>query len=203
MDKNKRRCSWFEGDTLNEQYHDHEWGVPIYDDLRFFEFLTLETFQAGLSWITILQKRENFKKAFNQFDYEKVAYYGDEKIKALLNNKGIVRNKLKIKATINNAQRFIAIRKKHRTFSRYIWAFVGGKPLQNTFKTLDKVPAKTLLSEIISKDLSKNGFKFVGPTIIYSLMQASGIVNDHLLECYRYVELNNLIRKANHHPAHQ
>ena len=203
MDKNQRRCSWFEGDTLNEQYHDHEWGVPIYDDLRFFEFLTLETFQAGLSWITILRKRENFKKAFHQFDYEKVAYYGDEKIKALLNNKGIVRNKLKIKATINNAQRFIAIRKKHRTFSRYIWAFVGGKPLQNTFKTLDKVPAKTLLSEIISKDLSKNGFKFVGPTIIYSLMQASGIVNDHLLECYRYVELNNLIRKANHHPAHQ
>ena len=203
MDKNQRRCSWFEGDTLNEQYHDHEWGVPIYDDLKFFEFLTLETFQAGLSWITILRKRENFKKAFHQFDYEKVAYYGDEKIKALLNNKGIVRNKLKIKATINNAQRFIAIRKKHRTFSRYIWAFVGGKPLQNTFKTLDKVPAKTLLSEIISKDLSKNGFKFVGPTIIYSLMQASGIVNDHLLECYRYVELNNLIRKANHHPAHQ
>ena len=203
MDKNHRRCSWFEGDTSNEQYHDHEWGVPIYDDLKFFEFLTLETFQAGLSWITILRKRENFKKAFHQFDYEKVAYYGDEKIKALLNNKGIVRNKLKIKATINNAQRFIAIRKKHRTFSRYIWAFVGGKPLQNTFKTLDKVPAKTLLSEIISKDLSKNGFKFVGPTIIYSLMQASGIVNDHLLECYRYVELNNLIRKANHHPAHQ
>ena len=203
MDKNHRRCSWFEGDTSNEQYHDHEWGVPIYDDLKFFEFLTLETFQAGLSWIIILRKRENFKKAFHQFDYEKVAYYGDEKIKALLNNKGIVRNKLKIKATINNAQRFIAIRKKHRTFSRYIWAFVGGKPLQNTFKTLDKVPAKTLLSEIISKDLSKNGFKFVGPTIIYSLMQASGIVNDHLLECYRYVELNNLIRKANHHPAHQ
>ena len=203
MDKNHRRCSWFEGDTSNEQYHDHEWGVPIYDDLKFFEFLTLETFQAGLSWITILRKRENFKKAFHQFDYEKVACYGDEKIKALLNNKGIVRNKLKIKATINNAQRFIAIRKKHRTFSRYIWAFVGGKPLQNTFKTLDKVPAKTLLSEIISKDLSKNGFKFVGPTIIYSLMQASGIVNDHLLECYRYVELNNLIRKANHHPAHQ
>ena len=203
MDKNHRRCSWFEGDTLKEQYHDHEWGVPIYDDLKFFEFLTLETFQAGLSWITILRKRENFKKAFNQFDYEKVAYYGDEKIKALLNNKGIVRNKLKIKATINNAQRFIAIRKKYRTFSRYIWAFVGGKPLQNTFKTLDKVPAKTLLSEIISKELSKNGFLFVGPTIIYSLMQASGIVNDHLQECYRYVELNNLIRKANHHPAHQ
>ena len=203
MDKNHRRCSWFEGDTSNEQYHDHEWGVPIYDDLKFFEFLTLETFQAGLSWITILQKRENFKKAFNQFDYEKVAYYDNEKINALLNNKGIVRNKLKIKATINNAQRFIAIRKKHRSFSRYIWAFVGGKPLQNSFKTLDKVPAKTLLSEIISKELSKNGFLFVGPTIIYSLMQASGIVNDHLQECYRYVELNNLIRKANHHPAHQ
>ena len=203
MDKNQRRCSWFEGDTLNEQYHDHEWGVPIYDDLKFFEFLTLETFQAGLSWITILRKRENFKKAFNQFDYEKVAYNDNEKINALLNNKGIVRNKLKIKATINNAQRFIAIRKKHISFSRYIWAFVGGKPLQNSFKTLDKVPAKTLLSEIISKELSKNGFLFVGPTIIYSLMQASGIVNDHLLECYRYVELNNLIRKANHHPTHQ
>ena len=191
MENNYKRCPWCKGDTLYEQYHDQEWGVPIFDDLKLFEFLTLETFQAGLSWITILRKRENFKRAFGEFDYEKVARYGDEKIKALLNNQGIIRNKQKIKSAVINAQRFIAIRQKHGTFSQYIWDFVGKKPLQNSFKTLEEIPANTELSKTISKDLKQNGFQFVGPTMIYALMQATGMVNDHLLDCYRYGELSH------------
>ena len=201
MIKNRKRCPWCVGDLLNEQYHDNEWGVPIYDEIKLFEFLTLETFQAGLSWKTILRKREHFRKAFDNFNYEKVACYGDKKIKDLLDNKGIVRNNLKIKAAINNAQRFIAIRQKHGTFSQYIWEFVGGKPQQNGYKTSEEVPSRTELSEIISKDFNQNRFQFVGPTVIYALMQATGMVNDHLKECYRYEELNNLIKKANRHPA--
>ena len=190
MENNHRRCPWCEGDALYEQYHDKEWGVPIFDDLKLFEFLTLETFQAGLSWITILRKREHFRKAFHQFDYEKVARYGDEKINALLNNQSIIRNKQKIKAAVNNAQRFIAIRQKHGTFSQYIWDFVGGKPLQNSFKTLEEIPAKTALSERISKDLKQYGFQFVGPTVVYAHMKATGMVNDHLVGCFRYQELS-------------
>ena len=190
MSKNHKRCSWCEGNILYEKYHDQEWGVSITDDLKLFEFLTLETFQAGLSWITVLQKREHFRVAFDQFDYEKVALFGDKKIKALLENEGIIRHKQKIKATINNAQRFITIRQKHGTFSQYIWDFVGGKPLQNRFKTLDEIPAKTTLSFTISKDLKQNGFQFVGPTVIYSYMQATGMVNDHLVSCFRYQELS-------------
>ena len=190
MSKNHKRCSWCEGNILYEKYHDQEWGVSITDDLKLFEFLTLETFQAGLSWITVLQKREHFRAAFDQFDYEKVALFGDKKIKALLENEGIIRHKKKIKATVNNAQRFITIRQKHGTFSQYIWNFVGGKPLQNRFKTLDEIPAKTTLSFTISKDLKQNGFQFVGPTVIYSYMQATGMVNDHLVSCFRYQELS-------------
>ena len=190
MENNHKRCPWCEGDALYEQYHDKEWGVPIFDDLKLFEFLTLETFQAGLSWITILRKREHFRKAFDQFDYEKVACYGDEKINALLNNQSIIRNKQKIKAAVNNAQRFIAIRQKHGTFSQYIWDFVGGKPLQNSFKTLEEIPLKTALSERISKDLKQNGFQFVGPTVVYAHMQATGMVNDHLVGCFRNQELS-------------
>lgn len=190
MSKNHKRCSWCEGNILYEKYHDQEWGVSITDDLKLFEFLTLETFQAGLSWITVLQKREHFRVAFDQFDYEKVALFGYKKIKALLENEGIIRHKQKIKATINNAQRFITIRQKHGTFSQYIWDFVGGKPLQNRFKTLDEIPAKTTLSFTISKDLKQNGFQFVGPTVIYSYMQATGMVNDHLVSCFRYQELS-------------
>jgi DNA-3-methyladenine glycosylase I len=189
MENNHKRCPWCEGDAFYEQYHDKEWGVPIFDDLKLFEFLTLETFQAGLSWITILRKREHFRKAFDQFDYEKVARYGDEKINALLNNQGIIRNKQKIKAAVNNAQRFIGIRQEHGTFSQYIWDFVRGKPLQNSFKTLEEIPTKTALSERISKDLKQNGFQFVGPTVVYAHMQATGMVNDHLLDCFRYGEL--------------
>ena len=191
MANNYKRCPWCEGDALYEQYHDQEWGVPIFDDLKLFEFLTLETFQAGLSWITILRKRENFKIAFDEFDYQKVARYGDEKIKALLNFQGIIRNKQKIKAAVNNAQRFISIRQKHGTFSQYIWGFVGGKPLQNSFKSLEEIPTNTELSEKISKDLKQNGFRFLGPTVIYAQMQAMGMVNDHLLDCYRYGELSH------------
>ena len=190
MENKKKRCPWCEGDALYEQYHDQEWGVPLYDDLKLFEFLTLETFQAGLSWITVLRKREHFRSAFDQFDYEKVARYGDEKIKALLENEGIIRNKQKIKAAINNAQRFIAMRQKFGSFSQYIWDFVGGKPLQNSFKTLEEIPAKTPLSDTISKDLKQNGFQFVGPTVVYAHMQATGMVNDHLVGCFRYQELS-------------
>lgn len=190
MENNQKRCPWCEGDVLYEKYHDQEWGVPIFDDLKLFEFLTLETFQAGLSWITVLQKREHFRVAFDQFDYEKVALYGDEEIKALIENEGIIRNKQKIIAAVNNAQRFIAMRQKHGTFSQYIWDFVGGKPLQNSFKTLEEIPAKTTLSDTISKDLKQNGFQFVGPTVIYAHMQATGMVNDHLVGCFRYQELS-------------
>ena len=191
MEKMEKRCSWCMGDLLYEQYHDQEWGVPVYNDLKLFEFLTLETFQAGLSWITVLRKRENFRRAFDQFDFEKVALYGVQEIKALSEDKGIIRNKQKIIAAINNAQRFIEIREKCGSFSQYIWDFVKGKPLQNHFKTLEEIPAKTPLSETISKDLKLNGFQFVGPTVVYAHMQATGMVNDHLKDCYRYEELEN------------
>lgn len=190
METQIKRCAWCKGDALYEQYHDQEWGVPVFDDHKLFEFLTLETFQAGLSWITVLRKRENFRVAFDAFDYEKVAQYGETKRGALMNNEGIIRNKQKIIAAVNNAQRFIAIRRKHGTFSRYIWGFVGGQPLQNRFKTLEDIPAKTPLSKKISKDLKQNGFQFVGPTVVYAHMQATGMVNDHLVDCYRYKELS-------------
>ena len=203
MEKSLSRCPWCEGDALYKQYHDKEWGVPVFDDLKLFEILTLETFQAGLSWITILRKKEYFKMAFDQFDYEKVAQYGDEKINALFNNKSIIRNNQKIEAAVNNAQRFICIIEKYRTFSQYIWGFVGGKPLQNGFKTLEEIPTKTALSERISKDLKENGFQFIGPKLVYAFMQAMGMVNDHLLHCYRYSELSHCLRKADHHPAHR
>ena len=190
MENKKNRCSWCEGDKLYEKYHDKEWGIPLYDDLKLFEFLTLETFQAGLSWITVLHKREYFRKAFDRFDYEKVAGFGEEKIDALLNNEGIIRNRQKIKSAINNAQRFISIRQKYGSFSHYIWDFVGGKPLQNSFEKLEEIPSKTKLSDKISKDLKLKGFQFVGPTVVYAHMQASGMVNDHLVGCFRYLELS-------------
>ena len=191
VEKIKKRCSWCLGDHLYIQYNDLEWGVPVYDDLKLFEFLTLETFQAGLSWITVLRKRTNFRSAFHLFDFEKIAQYGDPEIKALSEDKGIIRNKPKITAAINNAQRFIEIRQKHGSFSQYIWGFVNGKPIQNRFESIAEIPAKTLLSETISKDLKQNGFQFVGPTVVYAHMQATGMVNDHLKDCYRYEELRN------------
>ncbi len=185
----KHRCGWCIGDPLYEAYHDYEWGVPVYDDATLFEFLILETFQAGLSWITILRKRENFRKAFDFFDYKKIANYDDTKFETLMNNAGIIRNKLKIKATITNAQNFMKIQEEFGSFSKYIWGFVDGKPIQNAFENYKLAPANTPLSDTISKDLKKRGFKFVGTTVIYAYMQATGMVNDHEVGCFRYQEV--------------
>ncbi|MDX1362692.1 DNA-3-methyladenine glycosylase I [Arenibacter latericius] len=185
----KHRCGWCKGDELYEKYHDEEWGVPLRDDAQLFEFLILETFQAGLSWITILRKRENFRKAFDQFDYHKIANYSEEKIASLLQDSGIVRNKLKIRATVNNAQAYLKIQEEHGSFSDYIWGFVNGKPIKNKVKHYKDAPSTTPLSDLISKDLKKRGFKFVGSTVIYAHMQATGMVNDHETTCFRYHEV--------------
>lgn len=182
----KKRCDWCLGDPLYESYHDMEWGVPVYEDNRLFEFLTLETFQAGLSWITILRKRENFRKAFDNFDYKKIANYQQDKIDSLLQNAGIIRNKLKIKATVTNAKAFMAVQDEFGSFRNYIWGFVDGKPIKNNFKSMKDLPANTPLSDAISKDLKKRGFKFVGTTVVYAHMQATGMVNDHITSCFRY-----------------
>ena len=178
-----KRCNWVSTDELYIKYHDNEWGKPVYDDATIFEFLVLESFQAGLSWITILKKREHFRDAFDQFDYKKIAYYSEEKVDALMQNAGIVRNRLKILATINNAQRFLEVQKEFGTFSAYIWSFVGGKPLVNSFKSIKEVPATTEISDVLSKDLKKRGFKFLGSTVVYAHMQATGMVNDHIVDC--------------------
>lgn len=185
----KNRCTWCVGNPLYEAYHDKEWGVPVYDDNTLFEFLILETFQAGLSWITVLKKRENFRNAFDNFDYLKVANYNQKKIDSLLQDAGIIRNKLKVKATITNAQAFIKIQEEFGSFSKYIWGFTDGKPIKNAFKDLKDVPANTALSDTISKDLKKRGFKFVGTTVVYAHMQATGMVNDHTTDCFRYNEV--------------
>jgi DNA-3-methyladenine glycosylase I len=185
----KRRCTWCGNDPLYMAYHDEEWGVPVYDDETLFEFLILETFQAGLSWITILRKRENFRKAFDNFDYKKIATYGEDKYNSLLQDTGIIRNKLKIKSAISNAKAFMKVQEEFGSFSKYIWQFADGKPIQNTFKKSKEVPATTELSDALSKDLKKRGFKFVGSTVIYAHMQATGMVNDHTTDCFRYEEL--------------
>ena len=178
------RCGWCEKDDLYRKYHDEEWGNPVYDDETLFEFLILESFQAGLSWYTILSKRENFRKAFDNFDYQKIALYSDEKVEELMQNSGIIRNRLKILATISNAQKFMEIQKEYGSFSKYIWDFVGGKPIENHFKTLQEIPATTEISDKLSKDLKKKGFKFMGSTVVYAHMQATGMVNDHLVDCH-------------------
>jgi DNA-3-methyladenine glycosylase I len=180
------RCEWAGNDPLYADYHDREWGTPLYDDDKIFEFLILETFQAGLSWITILRKRENFRKAFDNFDYRKIALYDESKKNLLLNDAGIIRNRLKIDATIANAKAFIKVQQEFGTFSKYIWAFTGGKPIVNNFTALKEIPPRTELSDRISKDLKKRGFKFVGSTIVYSHMQATGMVNDHMTYCFRH-----------------
>jgi len=182
----KKRCAWCGNDPLYIEYHDTEWGVPVYDDDKLFEFLILETFQAGLSWITVLRKRENFRKAFDNFDYKKIAKYNDDKFDELIQDAGIIRNRLKIKATITNAIAFMEVQKEFGSFSNYIWKFTKGKPIVNKWKTLTEIPATTKLSDIISKDLKKRRFKFVGSTVIYAHMQATGMVNDHLEDCFRY-----------------
>ena len=182
--ENKTRCAWCEKDDLYRKYHDNEWGKPVYDDETIFEFLILETFQAGLSWYTVLAKRENFRKAFDNFDLMKIANYSEEKIAELAEDAGIIRNKLKIKATVTNAQAFIKVQEEFGTFSKYIWGFVDGKPIDNQPKTLSEVKATTPISDALSKDLKKRGFKFVGSTVMYAHMQATGMVNDHVMYCW-------------------
>ena len=181
----KTRCGWCEKDDLYRDYHDQEWGNPVYDDATLFEFLILETFQAGLSWYTILKKRENFRRAFDQFDYVKIAAYTEDKVQELLQDSGIIRNQLKIRATISNAHAFLKVQHEFGSFSNYIWQFTAGKPIVNYWKTLAEIPATTPLSDAISKDLKKRGFKFVGSTVVYAHMQATGMVNDHLLSCWK------------------
>lgn len=182
----KIRCAWVTDSKLYQDYHDDEWGVPVYDDETLFEFLLLETFQAGLSWITILNKRENFRKAFDNFNYQKIANYNQEKYKSLLQDKGIIRNKLKINSAIINAQLFIEVQKEFCSFSKFIWNYVDGKQIVNKFHSVKEVPAKTALSDKISKDLKKRGFKFIGSTTVYAFMQAVGMVNDHTTDCFKY-----------------
>jgi len=188
--KMKQRCPWPSDDKLMIKYHDKEWGVPLHNDKKLFEFLILEGFQAGLSWRTILHKRENFRKAFDNFDYNKVAKYNNRKINSLLKDAGIIRNKLKIDGAITNAKEFLKVRKEFGTFDKYIWSFVNGKPIQNNIKSLKELPAKTKLSDQISDDLRKRGLKFVGSTIVYAHMQATGMVNDHIVGCFRYEAIN-------------
>ncbi len=182
------RCPWARGDQYID-YHDKEWGVPVHDDRLLFEFLILEGAQAGLSWITILKKRDNYRKAFDQFDPEIVAKYGKRKRQSLLANAGIVRNRLKIEAAIQNAKAFLAVQGEYSTFDEYVWSFVGGKPKQNAWKSMKAVPAQTPESDAMSRDLKRHGFKFVGGTICYAFMQAVGMVNDHLVDCFRHAEL--------------
>lgn len=193
MDKNNKNnrqtCSWPKGDPLLIKYHDAEWGVPLHNDKNLFEFLSLEGFQAGLSWLTILKKRENFRNAFDKFDFNKIARYDQGKINSLLQNSGIIRNKLKIESAITNAKAFIEVRKEFGTFNQYIWNFTGGKPIHNEFESDEEIPATTELSDLISKDLKTRGFRFVGSTIVYAHMQATGMVNDHIKSCFRYKEI--------------
>ncbi|HUI28644.1 MAG TPA: DNA-3-methyladenine glycosylase I [Candidatus Acidoferrales bacterium] len=183
------RCPWPTEDALMIEYHDKEWGVPVHDDRKIFEFLILEGMQAGLSWSTILHKRENFRKAFDNFDVEKVARYDGRKIRSLLADAGIIRNRLKLEGAVNNARQFIRVQEEFGSFDKYIWQFVGGKPIVNTRRALRHMPARTKESDGMSEDLRERGFKFVGTTICYAHMQAAGMVNDHMMTCFRYKEL--------------
>jgi DNA-3-methyladenine glycosylase I len=182
----KIKCDWCKGSELYENYHDQEWGVPVFDDQKQFEFLVLESAQAGLSWITVLKKRENYRIAYDNFDVNKVAKYDDNKVEELLQNEGIIRNRLKILASINNAQRFIEIQEQEGSFCNYLWRFFDGKPLINKWQSMKEIPAKTDLSDLISKDLKKRGFKFLGSTIVYAHLQATGLINDHIVTCFKY-----------------
>lgn len=188
--QNVTRCAWVSSDPLYRDYHDKEWGVPVHEDRKLFEFLLLEGMQAGLSWITVLRKREHFRQAFDGFDAEKIACYDQQKVNELLENKGIIRNRLKIAAAIANARQYLSIRSEFGSFDSYIWGFVGGRTRRNCWTSLQEVPASTAQSDAMSKDLAKRGFKFVGTTICYSFMQATGMVNDHITECFRFKEIN-------------
>jgi len=183
--ENRVRCAWCEKDDLYRDYHDNEWGNPVYDDETIFEFLVLETFQAGLSWYTILKKRENFRKAFDNFDYKKIVKYDEDKIQELLQDEGIIRNKLKVRGTVSNAVAFMKVQEEFGSFSKYIWGFTGGKPIDNQPKVLLDIPATSVISDALSKDLKKRGFKFVGSTVVYAHMQATGMVNDHVETCWK------------------
>ena len=188
----KDRCGWVGNDPLMRAYHDKEWGTPVHDDQSLFEMLILEGAQAGLSWSTILKRREGYRKAFLNFDVVKVAKFSETDFERLIENKEIIRNKLKIRSAINNARQFIKVQNDFGSFNSYIWSFIDNKPIHNQFKSLSEIPASTVLSEQISKDLKKRGFNFVGPTICYALMQSIGMVNDHLISCYRYKQIKNL-----------
>jgi DNA-3-methyladenine glycosylase I len=189
IDSPKTRCAWVGEEPLYQSYHDEEWGTPCHDDTTLFEFLILEGAQAGLSWITILRKREHYQRVFDRFDAKKIARYDNAKIERLLQDPGIVRNRLKVNAAVSNAQAFLQILEEGRSFSEYLWDFVDGKPLQNHWERLDQVPASTPLSDKLSKDLKRRGFKFVGTTICYAYMQAVGLVNDHTIGCFRHREI--------------
>lgn len=186
---NLHRCGWVTSDPLYIHYHDTEWGVPLHDDAKLFEFLVLEGMQAGLSWLTILRKRENFRRAFQGFDPARVARYNERSIARLMQDAGIIRNRQKIEAAIQNARAFLRVQEEFGSFDRYMWGFVNGEPIVNRWETLAQIPAKTPLSETMSKDLIKRGFRFVGPTIIYAHLQATGVAQDHLISCFRYKEL--------------
>jgi DNA-3-methyladenine glycosylase I len=189
------RCPWASKNALDAKYHDEEWGVPVHDDRTLFEFLILEGAQAGLSWSTILAKRENYRKAFANFDVKKVAKYDEKKVAALLQDEGIVRNRLKVAGTVKNAIAFIAVQKEFGSFDKYIWSFVAGKPIQNKPRSSGDVPAKTDISDAMSKDLKKRGFTFVGSTICYAFMQATGMANDHLVDCPRHAAVKRAVKK--------
>ena len=183
----KHRCFWVTDSKLYKDYHDFEWGTPVYDDATLFEFLVLETFQAGLSWITILNKRENFRKAFDNFDYKKIAKYPESKFNSLMQDAGIIRNRLKIRSAISNAQLFMEVQKEYGSFSKFIWSYVDDEPIVNRFHKREEVPATTEISDKLSKDLKKRGFKFTGSTVIYAYMQSMGLVNDHTTDCFKHL----------------
>lgn len=183
--ENKNRCAWCEKDDLYRKYHDEEWGVPVFEDQKLFEYLLLETFQAGVSWHLILKKRENFRKAFLDFDYQQIACFGDFEVQELMKDAGIIRNTLKIKSAISNAKAFLKVQEEFGSFSNYMWGFVNNQPIENQYKDLTEVPAFTPLAEKMAKDFKKRGFKFIGPTTMYAHIQATGMVNDHLLTCWK------------------
>lgn len=191
------RCEWARKHPLEQDYHDSQWGLPLYDDQKLFEMLCLESAQAGLSWLTILQKRENYRKAFENFDINKVADFSDQKVEELLKNKGIIRNRMKIKACINNANCVLKIQNSGQSFSNFLWDFVKHQPIQNSFKNASEVPAKTEISEKMSKSLKQYGFNFLGPTICYAFMQSTGMTNDHIVDCFRH----KIIKSLNQHPC--
>ena len=193
MNENLTRCEWCGNHPLYLKYHDEEWGVPVHDDRKHFEFMILESAQAGLSWLTVLKKRENYREAYDQFDPEKVSRYGEDKVSELLSNPGIIRNRLKIHSSINNAKLFLRIQKEFGSFDTYFWNYVDHQPVVNSFEKLSDLPPRTAVSDLIAKDLKKRGFKFMGSTIVYAHMQACGLVNDHITGCFRSREINSLI----------